>query len=239
MALRLCQEDEYLLAPRSSAIRAFALGVWSIFSSLSTAAEFEELSVTEAYGEYRLRIAALLDAPADYVHIVITDYKHAYRINPSVTKVEILPSHNDKVVRVRNQSEQWVGPFCFNIDWVGDILETVDGDIRVKTLPEPGNFESGTAIWKIRPHGERTRVLHESRLKPDFFIPPVIGDNIMKNMMRTSTLDTFKRIECHARAMFERDMENATELLMELSAAGRDCIHPEALAEIMPRQSDD
>jgi hypothetical protein len=67
----------------------------------------------------------------------------------------------------------------------------------------------------------------------------VIGDTIMRNKMRTNTLDTFTRIECHARAMFERDMENATELLMELSKAGRDCIHPEALAEIMPLQSDD
>jgi hypothetical protein len=233
MALRLCQEGEYLLAPRSSAIRACALGVWSLFSSISTAAEFEELSVTEAYGEYRLRIAAVLDAPADYVHIVITDYKHAYRINPSVIKVEILPSDIDEAVRVRNLSEQWVGPFCLSIDWVGDILETGEGDITVKTVPEPGNFESGTAIWKIRPRGERTWVLHESRLKPDFFIPPVIGDNIMKNKMRTNTLDTFKRIECHARAMFEMDMESGTELLRELSDAGRDCIHPEALAEIM------
>ena len=239
MALQLCQEDEYLLAPRSSAIRACALGVWSLFSSLSSAAEFEDLSVEAANGEYRLRIAAVLDAPADYVYNVITDYKHAYRINPSVIKVEILPSGHDGVVRVRNLSEQWVGPFCFNIDWAGDILDTGEGDIRVKTVPESGNFKSGAAIWKIRSRGEHTRVLHESRLKPDFFIPPVIGDNIMKNMMRTKTLDTFKRIECHARAMFERDMENATELLMELSEAGRDCIHPEALAEIMPFQSDD
>jgi hypothetical protein len=231
MALRLCQEGEYLLAPRSSAIRACALAAWSLFSSISTAAEFKELSVTEANGEYRLRIAAVLDAPADYVHNVITDYKHAYRINPSVTKVEILPSNN-KVVRVRNLSEQWVGPFCFSINWVGDILDTGEGDITVNTLPEPGNFESGSAIWKIRSRGEHTLVLHESRLKPDFFIPTVIGDSMMKNTMRTNTLDTFKRIECHARAMFERDMKSGTELLTTHSESGRDCIHPEVLAGI-------
>jgi len=233
MALRLCQKRVYFLASRSSVIRTCALAAWSLFGSISSAAEFEELNVTETNGEYRLRIAAVLDAPADYVHSVVTDYKHVYRINPSVTEVEILPSGHAGVIRVRNLSEQWVGPFCFNINWVGDILETGEGKIRVKTLSEPGNFESGDAIWEIRPRGERTWVLHESRLKPDFFIPPVIGDNIMKNRMRTNTLDTFKRIECHARAMLERDMANATELLKELSEAGRDCLHPQALAEIM------
>jgi hypothetical protein len=233
MALRLCQEGVYFLASRSSVIRACALAALSPFGSISSAAEFEELYVTEANGEYRLHIAAVLDAPADYVHSVITDYKHAYRINPSVTTVEILPSGHDGMIRVRNLSEQWIGPFCFSINWVGDILDTGEGDIRVKTVPEPGNFESGAAIWKIRPRGEHTWVLHESRLKPDFFIPPVIGDNIMKNRMRTNTLDTFKRIECHARAMFERDMESGTELLITSSEAGKDCLHPEVLAEII------
>jgi hypothetical protein len=229
MALRLSRKGDRLLIPQLPAIRACALVALYLFSSLSIAAEFEELSVTEANGEYRLRVVAVLDAPADYVHNVITDYKHAYRINPSITEVDILPfDHNhNNVLRVRNLSEQWVGPFCFNITWVGDILETREGDIKIKTVPELSSFKSGSAIWEIRPRGERTRVLHESRLKPDFFIPPVIGDTIMINKMRTDTLTTFRRIECQSMAMFERDMEIDTELLDGLSREERNCINPE------------
>jgi hypothetical protein len=55
----------------------------------------------------------------------------------------------------------------------------------------------------------------------------------MRNMMKSNTLDIFRRIECHARAVFERDMESGTELLKELSEAERDCIHQEVLAENM------
>jgi hypothetical protein len=229
MALRLSQEGDCLLIPRSSAIRTCALVALYLFSTISIAAQFDELSVTEADGEYRLRIVALLNAPADYVHNVITDYRHVYRINPSIIEVEILPlDHNhNKVIRVRNRSEQWVGPFCFDINWVGDILETREGDIKIKTVPELSSFKSGSAIWEIRPRGERTWVLHESRLQPDFFIPPVIGDTIMINKMRTDTLATFKRIECQAMAMFERDMETGTELLNNLSNQERNCINPE------------
>jgi hypothetical protein len=230
MALRLNQEGDCLLILRSSQFRACALVALYLFSSISIAARVEELSVNEMNGEYRLRIVALLNAPAEYIHYVITDYKHAYRINPSIIEVEILPfDHNhNKVIRVRNLSQQRVGPFSFEINWVGDILEDRAGDIKIKTVPGLGNFISGSAIWEIRPRGERTWVLHESRLKPDFFVPPVIGNTIMLNKMRTDTLATFLRIECQAMAMLNRDMETDTELLNRLSKEERGCINPES-----------
>ncbi|MGB5717483.1 MAG: SRPBCC family protein [Gammaproteobacteria bacterium] len=202
-----------------------ALTALLLFNSISTAGELEELSVTESDGEYRLQIVSIFDAPADYVYYVITDYLHAYRINPTITEVEILPSDRDDVVRVRNLSEQCVGPICFNIDWVGDIVEPSYGNINVETIPEFSSFESGSAVWEIRPRGERTWVLHESNMKPNFFIPPVIGDNIMKTQMEDETLDTFKRIECHAMIMLERDMEHDAELLKKLLKEGKDCIN--------------
>ena len=225
MVLLHSQAGEWLLTPGTSVARICALVALLLCSSISTAGELEELSVTEADGEYRLRIVSILDAPADYVYNVITDYKTAYRINPTITEIKILPSDRDEVVRVQNLSERWVGPFCFKIDWVGDIVETKYSDIKVTTIPELSSFESGSAIWEIRPLGERTWVLHESNMKPNFFIPPVIGDNIMKTQMEDETLDTFKRIECHAMIMLERDMEHDAELLKKLLKEGKDCIN--------------
>lgn len=225
MAIFLSQTGERFPDQGLSVKGACALFIWLLCSSISTAGELEELSVTEADGEYRLRIVSILDAPADYVYNVITDYKHAYRINPTITEIEILSSDRDEVVRVQNLSEHWVGPFCFKIDWVGDIVETKYSDIKVTTIPELSSFESGSAIWEIRPRGERTWVLHESNMKPNFFIPPVIGDNIMKTQMEDETLDTFKRIECNAMIMLERDMEHDAELLKKLLKEGKDCIN--------------
>jgi hypothetical protein len=145
-----------------------------------TAEELEELSVTAVDGEYSLQVAVVLNAPVDYVYKVITDYEHAYRINPAITNVEILPSGHDDVVRVQNLSEQCVGQFCFGIAWAGDITETRGGDLGVITLQELSDFVSGYAIWRIRPQGEFTRVMYESRLRPAFFVPPVIGGMIIK-----------------------------------------------------------
>jgi hypothetical protein len=189
------------------------------------ASELQELSVSEVDGEYRLRVLTVLDAQVDYVYDVITDYKHAYRINPAITEVEILPSGRDDVVRVRNLSEHWIGPFCFNIDWVGDILTPRYGHLKVNTVSELSSFESGSAVWELHPQDDRTLVIHESRLKPDFFIPPLIGDHIMKKQMEEDTLDTINRIECYAKVMFELDMENEPERINNVLQEGKDCIN--------------
>jgi hypothetical protein len=70
-------------------------------------------------------------------------------------------------------------------------------------------------------------VLHESSLKPNFFIPPFIGDFIMKKWMKKETLTTFKRIECYAKVMFELDMENEPKLINNVLEEGKDCINPQ------------
>lgn len=47
----------------------------------------------------------------------------------------------------------------------------------------------------------------------------------MKQHMRDETLDIFKRIECHAKILLERDMENETDHLEKLVRDGRDCLN--------------
>jgi hypothetical protein len=224
MVLSVGQVSVWLIAIFLAAMKLYALFALVLVSRFSMAGELEALSVTESEGEYRLQIVSVLYAPADYVYRVITDYLHAYRLNPTITEVEILPSGRDQVVRVRNLSEQCVGPFCFSIDWVGDIEEPGDGNIKVETIPELSSFESGSAVWQIRPVGEHTRVYHESSLKPDFFIPPVIGNKLMKNKMQKDTLATFNRIECYAKIALEMEMENEPELIADILNEGKNCI---------------
>jgi uncharacterized membrane protein len=226
--MAICQSytGEWLPALSASVIRICCLVTLILCSPTSTADELEGLSVTAVDGEFSLQVAVVLNAPVDYVYKVITDYKNAYRINPAITNVEILPSGHDDVVRVRNLSEQCVGPFCFDIAWAGDITETGDGVLKVKTLPGLSDFVSGSASWHIRPQGERTLVLYESKLKPAFFIPPVIGDSILKNHIKNDTLATFKRIECQAMIMLAVDMAHQPDDFEQLSKEGKECINP-------------
>jgi hypothetical protein len=193
-------------------------------SAASASGELLQLSVTEAGDEYRLRVVAVLDAPEDYVYQVITDYRHAYRINPAITSIEILPAEEDGVTRVKNRSAHRVGFFTFEIEWAGDIAEPGEGRVEITTIPELSSFESGSALWKIRPEGDLTWVLHESTLKPNFYILPVIGDYLVRKHMEGEALDTFHRIECHARILAERDMQENPEDLKVILNENRDCV---------------
>ena len=211
------------ISPITSAIRIYTLPALLLFSFTLSSNDIEELSVTVSDGVYSLKATSVLDVPADYVYYIITDYLHAYRINPSITEIEILPSINADVTRLRNHSEHCIGPFCFDINWTGTIVEPEHGHIVIDTIPELGSFESGSAIWRIRPNGERTWLHHESTLKPDFFIPPLIGDKVMKSKMASDTVATFNRIECYAKIVLEMEMEHEPELIRALVTKGNNC----------------
>ena len=194
-----------------------------MFAAAVVAGEVLELSVTEVDNEYKLRLVAVLDAPADYVYRIITDYRHAYRINPAITSVDILASGREDVTRVRHRSTHRVGLFAFELEWTGDMVEGEEGHVEVTTIPELSSFESGDAIWEIRPQADRAWVLHESRLKPKFYVLPVIGDYLIKEHLRKETLATFGRVECHAQSLAEMDMQEDLEPRTPAFNRSEDC----------------
>jgi len=198
---------ECRLPARGSMTRACTLAALVLLSFASTAGEVRELSVTNEQGQYKLRIAAILDAPENYVYNVITDYKHARRINPTITSVELSPSDDKNAIRVQNSSKHRIGPFSFKVAWAGDIVETGHGSIHITTIPEISSFDSGSALWEIQTLENSTYVLHESSMKPKFFIPPIIGSYILKKHMEKEALAIFDRIERLAQIMQDRDGE--------------------------------
>jgi hypothetical protein len=212
--------------PRAFAcgVRVCELAMLLLASGVCSAGRIEKLAVTHSDGEYRLEVVSELNVPTRYAYDVITDYQHAYRLNPAIVEVDVLPGGREGAVRVRNRSEHWFGPFYFHIDWIGEIQSPNPGPLEVVTIPENSSFESGHALWTIRSQGEGTLVEYQSRLKPKFFIPPVIGEMIMENRIREETLTTFQRIECQARLQFELDLEQDPEYVRQLIEKRDQCI---------------
>lgn len=204
---RLCPAGDFGLSAGRSMSRACSLPVLILLSFTSTAGEILDLSVTQEHGDYKLRIGALLDAPENCVYQIITDYAHAYRINPSITSIEVSPSDDNNVVRVQHYSKHRVGLLSFEVAWAGDIEEPSHGSIHITTVPDLSSFDSGYAVWKIQTLGDRTYVRHESSMKPKFFIPPIIGSYFLKKHMKEETLAIFNRIERLAQTMREREAE--------------------------------
>jgi hypothetical protein len=193
-------------------------------SGLSIAEQLKILSITGKDGEFKTHIVAFFDAPAEYVYAVVTDYKHIYRINPAIVATELLPAEDDSIIRVRNRIQHCVSFFCTEVEMVEDVKEVGDGLLVANAVPEISSFESGTAMWHIRPFGKgRTRVQYRATIKPDFFIPPVIGSLVVRSGIRKELAASFTRIECLAKIMARNNGEDEAAFIARRSGNKQAC----------------
>lgn len=177
------------------------------------AGDLAELRVTEKHGVYTMKMVMLVDAPAEYVRAVLTDYERIYRLNPSITESEILQSPENGVARVRTVMTGCVVFFCRDVERVEDVRELASGDLQAVIVPELSSLRSGTAEWNIHQLGPRTQVTYQAYMEPDFFIPPLIGSFFVKQNMRAELITSFARIECIAKIQTHRDSNPPLQLV--------------------------
>lgn len=209
--------------------RQFRIGVLTctvcaFLVGTSVAGQLESFSIVVENGAYITSIVALLDAPAEYVYSVITDYKHIYRINSSIIETRVATGGDSGAVRVSNRLEHCFTVFCIKIDLVEDVVKIGEQHIVSTTVPELSSFKSGTAMWHVRPFTDgRARVRYSASIEPDFFIPPLIGTAIMKSSMRREIMDSLTKIECHARILALKNLEEIPLRAASISREKQDC----------------
>ncbi len=159
------------------------------------AVDIDELRVTEDDGIYHIKVSAQIAATEKYVKRVITDYAHAYRINRSIIESEVLESSIAGNVRVRARVLACVPLFCQEAERVDEVSTLSSGNIKAVIVPEKSDFHSGEALWKIIPDGNTTQLIYLASIEPSFFIPPVIGTQLVIDNMREQFTATFSRIE--------------------------------------------
>jgi hypothetical protein len=168
-------------------------------STLST------IEISESSGNYRVSMVIVVHAPARYVSSVLTDYRHIYRLNPSITESEILPSPRSGTVRVKTRMQGCLFFFCRDIDRVEEVREVNAGHLQAVIIPEQSDFTGGSADWRIQPVGDDSRIVYEAQVTPAFFIPPIIGSYFVKRTLADAVITSFARLECIARIRAELD----------------------------------
>jgi hypothetical protein len=163
------------------------------------ASNLSDIEISENSGNYHIRMFMLVHAPARYVSSVLTDYKHIYRLNPSITESEILPSPHSGTVRVRTRMQGCIFFFCRDVDRVEEVREVNARHLQAVIIPEQSDFTTGVADWHIYPHGDDSRIVYEAQVTPAFFIPPIIGSYFVKRTFAEAVITSFTRLECIAR----------------------------------------
>jgi hypothetical protein len=178
---------------------ACALVILCVAASPVVAIEIKELQVSENGGVYYINMVTVIDAPAEYVYRVLTDYVHIHRLNPSITQSDILPSPESGVVRVRTRILDCIFIFCMELDRVEDCHEAPPHVVHTEIVPSLSDFRSGTADWHIEEMNQRSRVVYEAHMEPGFLIIPIIGIPVVEEKLRQEMEITLRRIECVAK----------------------------------------
>jgi len=172
----------------------FCIGLNPVF-----AGNLIKLEVEENDDIYQLHIEMDLDAPADTVRSVLTDYQHWTQLNPSITASEIIRTTQKNRIRLATRYERCVLAFCVDLKKVEDIVEDSDGRIQAFTEPGLSNYQCGRASWTLMDTGHGTRVIHKAIFKPEIWVPPLIGTSIVKDTIGEEALVSLQRLECRAR----------------------------------------
>jgi hypothetical protein len=190
---------------RCRATRVYALIVLWLAALQVDAVEIRKLEVSEDGGVYQIEVAAVIDAPAEYVYRVLTDYVHLHRLHPSIIQSDILPSPGAGIVRVRTRMLDCILIFCMELDRVEDISELPPYHVHATIVPSMCNFSSGKADWRVEDMGDRSQLLYEAQMKPDLTVIPVIGPYFVKRKLHDEMASSLGKIECIAEVEEELD----------------------------------
>ena len=169
------------------------------------AVDIRELEVSENGGVYQINLVTVIDAPAEYVYRVLTDYVHLHRLHPSFIQSDILPSPGVGIVRVKTRILDCTLLFCMELDRVEDISEVPPHHVHAVIVPSMSNFRSGKADWRIEDMGDNSQLVYEAQMKPDFTVIPIIGPYLVKRKLREEMASSLMKIECIAKIKEELD----------------------------------
>jgi len=168
---------------------------WLFMPLLAAAGEVLDSEVVEDDAQYRVAIRARIDAPLAVVYGAITDYTNLAEINPSIIESKVLLALSPRKHRVETLIRVCILIFCKKILQVQDVEQVDEALITAVTLPEPGDFKSGTAQWQLTERGDATELRFTQAFEPDFWVPAVIGPWLIERTLKNEVMETAIYIE--------------------------------------------
>lgn len=148
-------------------------------------------------GHYIISLDMRITADSKKVYALLTDFNHLPRINDNIIKSTMLRSHERKH-RLRVESRACVLFFCKHIVQVQDVEELDNGYISMVIDAKVSDFKSGHILWHIQSTEGGTRVTFSVDLVPDFWMPPLIGPWLLKDLLKEEGLKTLMELERQA-----------------------------------------
>ena len=179
-------------------IVAVLAGVIAALSGLQAAcaAEVKTLKVFRNHDTYHVIFDAVVDAPAQKVYELLSDYAHLDRLTPAIVAITVQPTPWGAGQRVRSVLRSCFLAFCKDVVAVEDITQSNEQTIVAEIVPGVGDFQGGHSRWRIQAAGSRTQLYYEATRIPRFWVPPLLGSWMIKATMRNQLESSMANLEC-------------------------------------------
>ncbi len=161
------------------------------------ALDIDDIRITKQGRAYQVQMTFGVTASVNQVMAVLTDYGFPDRLDPEVTKREVI-SRQGRITRVRTEIRSCIFFFCKDIALTQDVTVVVD-NIQADIVPDESDFRFGYFRWSVSSSDNGGSYIgFEAVMEPDFFIPPLIGGFFVRKMLRQKILATVENLESEA-----------------------------------------
>ena len=162
-------------------------------ASVRAAAE-PEVQVSRSGGSLLANAEFVVDAPRPEVVRAFTAFDRLADLNPAIvaSHAEVLDSGQ---VRVTTRLSDCVLLFCKSVTLVERVSILASGDMRSEIEAAGSDFRQGASSWTFVARGSQTVVSYQSRMQPDFWLPPLLGRQAMQSALKRQVAASIETLE--------------------------------------------
>ena len=175
-------------------MKQFIIIISLLYSSSIFCGEVIESNISYKKGHYKATLEMQIDAPADNVYTLFTDFNNLSQLSVNITDSHLLSNNPPKYI-VKVSSHNCVLFFCKDLTQTQQVLELDNGHISVEDIKGKSDFIYSKTLWHIREFEEETRVSFSTEMKPDFWLPPLLGPWLFKKRLIKETQAMIERLE--------------------------------------------
>jgi Polyketide cyclase / dehydrase and lipid transport len=179
-------------------------GFWPLLAALlccrteASAATIDDCKISHDHQRYKIDFDATLNTSPARAYAVISDVNNYPRIDPLVTRVQIIGPLGDPEMRLAVEARVCLAWFCRSLRELQSmtfIRQPDGGDVTASVLPLLSDFRYGRTEWHVRGTGQMTLLRVVAELEPAIDVPPLIGPWLVTRALRLEAERSVAAIE--------------------------------------------
>ncbi len=167
--------------------------------AFASAATLRDVTVDHVDGTYFMRSEVWFDVNIERIYGLLLDWDQSSKFSSVIVESRNLERGPDGRARYYSHTRGCLWFFCKSFERYGFVEHQPFKFIRATVDPEKSDFEISDESWEFWEEADGTVVIYAFKMKPKFFIPPLIGPAILKNKLRSGGINAIERIEVLAR----------------------------------------